>query len=84
MAYVEVDAGKESPAHYHNKTEELYYIISAIGSITIGGQEFKIKAGDAIYLPVGAIHKIRSIGDGKLCLISADSPPYDPEDDIEV
>jgi mannose-6-phosphate isomerase-like protein (cupin superfamily) len=84
LAYVEVDPGKESPEHFHRKTEEVYYFISGSGLMTVDGQESPVGPGDSVYIPIGSRHKIKNMSINKLCFISADAPPYDPEDDFEL
>jgi mannose-6-phosphate isomerase-like protein (cupin superfamily) len=84
VAYVEVEVGKISRAHYHSLTEEVYYILSGEGSMTINGSVRLVKPGDCVYIPPNAVHSIANVGSTALRFISADAPPYDPEDDIEV
>lgn len=83
FAYVEVDPGQESPAHYHRKTEELYYVTRGSGIMTLGDRTTLVKPGDTVVIPAGEVHKIRAHDEG-LAFICVTGPPYDPEDDYEV
>jgi mannose-6-phosphate isomerase-like protein (cupin superfamily) len=80
IATVFIDPGKESIAHFHKKMEEIYYIINGEGKIFINGDETNLEAGHAIYLPVGAVHKIKNTGKSILKFVSIDSPIFDEND----
>src|SRR4051794_11969221 len=83
FAFVEVDAGKESPLHYHEKIEELYYITGGEGVMTLGEREIPVRPGDTVVIPTGERHKIRAGAQG-LAFVCVTAPAYDPNDDIEV
>jgi mannose-6-phosphate isomerase-like protein (cupin superfamily) len=49
--------------HDHQDHEEIYYIISGNGHITIDGETAKFRDGDIIYIPDKSIHSITNDGD---------------------
>lgn len=52
--FVEVPPGKQSwPYHYHDQSEEMFYIISGKGKLRNFYGEKDIKAGDMICFPTG-------------------------------
>lgn len=52
--FVEVPPGSQSwPYHYHDQSEELFYIISGKGKLRTYEDEKAIKAGDMICFPTG-------------------------------
>lgn len=82
VAWVDVVAGATSPAHYHTRVQELYYITSGAGTMILDGVETPVGPGDAVAIPPGVVHAIRA-GDDGLGFICVSSPPYDTRDDIE-
>ena len=50
-------------AHDHRDHEEVYYIISGTGQITIGTETARFRDGDIIYIPENAMHSIKNDGD---------------------
>lgn len=84
FATVVVDPGKESPPHFHARTEEVYYILEGCGIMTIDGHSQEVRAGDTIAIPLRAVHKIKNPGDEPLRFVCATSPPYSVKDDYEV
>ena len=83
VAACDVDAGKESPAHWHARTTEVYYVTDGFGRITLDGRTIDVKAGDACLIPIRMVHSIRALGGG-LKLLVLTSPAYDADDDFEI
>ncbi len=55
---------------YHKQTEdEVYYITSGTGKMTINGHAFPVKPGDAVLTRVGSSHGLEQTGDGDLTVI---------------
>jgi mannose-6-phosphate isomerase-like protein (cupin superfamily) len=48
--------------HDHQDHEEIYYIISGSGYITIDGETTRFHDGDVIYIPEKAVHSIANDG----------------------
>ena len=42
--------------HAHPDTEEVYYVVSGEGEMTVGEDRYPIKTGDALYVPAGEFH----------------------------
>ena len=52
--FVEIPPGKQSwPYHYHDQSEEVFYIISGQGKLRSLDGEKDVKAGDMICFPTG-------------------------------
>ena len=71
-------------AHYHIRTEEIYYITHGRGKMTIQGKEREVAVGDAVAIPPGQVHQIENIGAQELRLLCCCSPPYEHEDTVLV
>ncbi len=50
--------GESIPPHFHPDFEELYYILSGYGVITIGEEKKEISRGDVVFIPQQAIHTL--------------------------
>lgn len=83
FAWVEVSPGAVSPMHLHRVTEELYYIVSGGGDMTVDETTRRVSPGDTIAIPIGSAHCIRA-GDKGIGFVCVTSPPYDPDDDYEL
>lgn len=69
-------------SHKHEKMEEVYYVVSGYGKITIGGEVREIKTGDMISIPKGVYHHAENMGEEPLKLIVVTHPKYDTSDVI--
>lgn len=46
------------PPHFHPEFEELYYILSGYGNITIEDENQEVSRGDVVYIPQHALHTL--------------------------
>src|ERR1700710_1733925 len=52
--HVEIDQAK---LHYHEKTDEFYYVISGDGTMILDDEQIELHAGVVVYVPRGVRHK---------------------------
>ena len=64
--------------HYHERTEEVYYILEGEGVLELDGVQCKLTPGTAVWIPPGVRH--RGWGDFQTLILT--SPAFDPEDEI--
>lgn len=71
------EVGSRIPRHSHENEEEAMFIIQGEGKLVIGDgeEEIPVKAGSAIYSPLGVEHTIYNTGDIPLKLVWAYAPP---------
>jgi len=43
--------GRAVTPHHHRELEEIYYILSGSGLMTVGHESVRVRIGDAIYVP---------------------------------
>jgi quercetin dioxygenase-like cupin family protein len=60
---VDFDPGYVAPRHTH-PGEEIIYVIEGLLEYDIDGKVSKVKAGDVLFVPAGAIHTAKNIGSG--------------------
>lgn len=62
---------------YHlQKEDEIYYVLSGRGEMTIDGKTFEVKPGDAVLTRPGASHGLKQVGSEDLViLINYEQPP---------
>lgn len=68
--------------HRHRQIEEIYYIVSGRGLMTVGEETREVGAGDAIYIPRGHLHTLENTGDDPIKLILVCGPAFFYEDEI--
>jgi mannose-6-phosphate isomerase-like protein (cupin superfamily) len=82
LAEATVPVGGATTAHYHLRSEELYFITAGSGRLRIGADERDVRPGDCAVIPPGAEHKLVNTGDDPLVLLCCCSPPYSHEDTV--
>ncbi|MEJ7710328.1 MAG: cupin domain-containing protein [Pyrinomonadaceae bacterium] len=68
--------------HKHQYTEEIYYILSGSGLMTIGDEQRTVGPGDAIYIPAQSFHSIKNVGLEPMTILLVCGPAYSPEDHL--
>lgn len=51
----------DAKLHYHERTDEFYYVIDGQGTMTLDGTEIELHKGVVVYVPRGTKHK--AVGD---------------------
>ena len=75
--------GEKLGEHYHNKTEETFYILEGTPTFMIDGKKMMMKSGDAFRLDMKVKHDIINESD-KDCKILFIKTPYLPDDKVSV
>ena len=52
--HVEID---DARLHYHEKTDEVYYVIGGHGTMVLDDEEIELHEGVVVYVPRGVRHK---------------------------
>lgn len=68
--------------HHHDRLEEVYYIISGKGMMSVGGEQSEVGPGDAIYIPRGSRHTLANTGSEPIKLLLVCGPAFFFEDEI--
>ena len=68
--------------HKHLLSEEIYYVVSGAGQMTLGERTFPVSTGDTICIVPGTAHRIKNTENQKLVILCCCSPPYAHNDTI--
>ena len=60
LAEARVPAGGATQRHYHQLSEEFYFILEGAGDMEIDGETRRIGPGDCVLIPPRARHSIRA------------------------
>ncbi|MBI4852182.1 MAG: phosphomannose isomerase type II C-terminal cupin domain [Acidobacteria bacterium] len=67
---------------YHNKRSENWTIVAGKALVTRDNEVFEVEAGQTVYIPLKAIHRIENIGLEPVIVIEVQYGSYVGEDDI--
>ena len=74
--------GHSVTPHHHQQLEEIYYIITGNGMMTVGNEQHEVGPGDAIYIPRLHRHTLENTGSEPIRLLVACGPAFFYEDEI--
>jgi len=77
---VEIAPREPTRISYHRVAEEYYYVLAGRGTAILGGQEYRLAAGDFLRLPPGTTHGFVT-GDEPLELLNIHTPGCPPDRD---
>ena len=64
--WAKIPSGKKFEAHYHEDMEEVFVIVSGRAEIEVSGEMATLERGDAVIIPVEAIHEMKALGSEKV------------------
>jgi mannose-6-phosphate isomerase-like protein (cupin superfamily) len=70
----------EVKAHRHNAHSEVVVVLKGRAMMTLNGKRFKIRKGDIVCIPKGAIHSVKTLSKKPLQVLSVQSPYFDGSD----
>ncbi|HEC29610.1 MAG TPA: cupin domain-containing protein [Gammaproteobacteria bacterium] len=80
LAEAIIPAGSKTGLHLHRSSEEIYYVISGQGIITLGMKTFHIEPGDTVLIPPLNAHSVENTVSEDLHILCACSPAYSDDD----
>ena len=80
LAEATLPPGTANQEHHHPQSEEIYFILSGCGSMTVGDETREVCPHDAILIPPGAVHRLANTGDMPLVFLCCCAPPYSHDD----
>jgi mannose-6-phosphate isomerase-like protein (cupin superfamily) len=66
LNYAVIEPGREFQLHHHESMEEVFYILSGEGEVTVNEETRPISPGMAVVIPRNAVHLMKNVGTGPL------------------
>ena len=80
LAEAALEPGQPTQRHYHEQTEEIYFVTKGSGELEVDGEIRTVRPGDAILIPPGVWHTLENNGTSELLILCMCSPPYSHDD----
>jgi mannose-6-phosphate isomerase-like protein (cupin superfamily) len=77
-----LNPGQRFSLQYHNHRNEHWVIVAGQALVTINEEKRLAVVNDAIYIPLGSVHRLENAGDEALVVIEVQYGDYLGEDDI--
>lgn len=75
LAIASLKPGKEIEAHV-DPMEEIYFILSGFGEMSVEGEARPVKPGDAVWIPTDASHALLNNGEEDCVILVVASPAW--------
>lgn len=75
LVLMSIDPGEEIGEEVHDDIDQFFRIEAGEGEVSIDGVVHKVKADDAVIVPQGARHNVKSVGSEPLKLYTIYGPP---------
>lgn len=82
LAEAVVPPGKQTIAHLHHLSEEIYLFTGGSGRMRLGEEERPVQAGDCVVIPAGVAHKLWADEQHSLVLLCCCAPAYSRADTV--
>ncbi len=79
MGYSVFKPGIDTKQKVHLTAEELSYVVSGSGKITVGEKTYPFKQNDSLYIPRGVPHGVRNDGKEDVIMVFFFSTPKYPK-----
>ena len=79
LGYSVFRPGIDTKQKIHVEAEELAYVVSGSGKITVGNELISFSAGDSIFIPPGVPHGVRNDGSADVAMVFFFSSPEYPK-----
>jgi mannose-6-phosphate isomerase-like protein (cupin superfamily) len=80
LAHAEVGPGARTRPH-RLRSAEVYYILEGRGLMRVGAEASEVAAGQAVYIPPGAVQHIENLGPGRLAFLCIVEPAWTATDE---
>jgi len=72
--WVEVPAGVSEEMRSHEEAEQVYVVVSGVGTMSATGDTQRVEVGDLVLIPPATDHSVANEGELPLALVSVQSP----------
>lgn len=69
-----LEPGQEQKPHAHADAAKIYYVLEGEGTFTLGAEERRLGAGNAVLAPAGEDHGVRNDSGARLVLLVTMAP----------
>jgi mannose-1-phosphate guanylyltransferase/mannose-6-phosphate isomerase len=77
-----VKPGGQLSLQKHQYRSEHWIVVSGTALVTCGDKEFEVSENESTYIPAGAVHRLKNLGDTLVELVEVQYGSYLGEDDI--
>jgi mannose-6-phosphate isomerase-like protein (cupin superfamily) len=69
-----VPAGESEERHFHNKSNQFFYVLSGVATIEVFGKSYEIKSGSGFFVKAKELHQLFNKTDSNLRFLVISQP----------
>lgn len=81
IANVHVARVARLPGFFHTGYDEIYYVVSGEGQVTLDGATRRLRPGSVVTIPAGVVHSLQADPGQELEFVIFGSPPISIQDE---
>jgi len=82
VAEAVLQPGQSTRPHLHRESDEVYYVLSGKGVVTLEANSLTIEPGSCLLIPARRVHSVRCVGSEPLTILCLCAPPYTHEQTV--
>jgi mannose-6-phosphate isomerase-like protein (cupin superfamily) len=71
---------RQALKHFHKISDEVYYVISGRGNVSLGNSVYPVSKGSVVFVPSSTVHGLENTDDEDLEVLCLSTPPYQNDD----
>ena len=79
LVLMNISSSGEIGEETHDTVDQLLYFVEGKGEAILDGESKTVEEGDVVFVPAGALHNFKNIGEVDLKLYTSYSPPNHPD-----
>lgn len=79
-----IPVGEDIGEETHGDVDQILYFVDGTCEATLNGEIREVEEHDIVFVPAGALHNFRNIGDHDLKLFTVYAPPQHPDGTVHV
>lgn len=83
LAFVELDEGESTEPHFHEESEETYYVLQGRGEVSVDDDVYQLARGQACLIEPGEVHEVTGLAGG-LRFLAISVPAWTADDSYTV
>jgi mannose-6-phosphate isomerase-like protein (cupin superfamily) len=81
VANIHVAKVRNLPPFFHTGYDEIYYVLSGTGTVTLDDETIALRPGSVVVIPAGTRHSLQAADGQELEFVIFGTPPISIEDD---
>lgn len=84
VVVMSIPIGSDIGEEVHDGVDQIIFVVEGDALAEVGGESKSAREGSVVFVPAGAKHNFRNVGDEDLKILTVYSPPEHPDGTVHV